>query len=261
MSNDVRGWITALRASHDRLTGIAGGLEPAQVTAPSYCEGWSVAQVLSHLGSGAEIGLANLEAALAGAPAPTREDYQAIWDRWNAKAPAEAATDALVADERHVVRVEGLTGAELASVSMPFMGRELDATGIVGLRLGEHAVHTWDVEVSFDKSAVLLAQAVDLMVDLMPARAVHFARGERPAAVPVEIAVETHEPARSWSLQIAEDVVLAETPKAPKGRLTLGGEALVRLVYGRLDAGHTPAEVKLEGPVSLDELRVLFPGF
>lgn len=261
MSNDVRGWITALRASHDRLATVAGGLVPAQVTVPSYCADWSVAQVLSHLGSGAEIGFANLEAALAGRPAPSRDDYQAIWDRWNARAAVEAAADALVADERHVARVEALTEAELASVSMVFMGRTLDAAGIVGLRLGEHAVHTWDVEVSFEPSAVLLAQAADLMVDLMPARAVHFARGARPAATPVEIAVETHEPARSWSLQIGEDVVLAETPTAPQGRLTLGGEALVRLVYGRLDADHTPAGTALEGPVSLDELRMLFPGF
>jgi hypothetical protein len=38
------------------------------------------------------------------------------------------------------------------------------------------------------------------------------------------------------------------------------GEALVRLVYGRLDSEHTPEAVEAEG-VDLDVLRSVFPGF
>jgi hypothetical protein len=34
----------------------------------------------------------------------------------------------------------------------------------------------------------------------------------------------------------------------------------VRLVYGRLDAEHTPAAVETDG-VDLDQLRAVFPGF
>jgi hypothetical protein len=34
----------------------------------------------------------------------------------------------------------------------------------------------------------------------------------------------------------------------------------VRLVYGRLDAEHTPGSVKADG-VDLDVLRSVFPGF
>jgi hypothetical protein len=41
--------------------------------------------------------------------------------------------------------------------------------------------------------------------------------------------------------------------------LALPAEALVRLVYGRLDEGHTPP---LEGDTAvLDDLRGVFPGF
>ena len=41
--------------------------------------------------------------------------------------------------------------------------------------------------------------------------------------------------------------------------LVLPTEAFVRLVYGRLDAGHTPATVTAHG-VDLDVLRSAFPG-
>jgi hypothetical protein len=41
--------------------------------------------------------------------------------------------------------------------------------------------------------------------------------------------------------------------------LTLPGEAFVRLIYGRLDADHTPAPIDAEG-VDLDDLRAAFPG-
>jgi len=38
-------------------------------------------------------------------------------------------------------------------------------------------------------------------------------------------------------------------------------EALLRLVYGRLDPGHAPPAQVLSGRVELDLLRQTFPGF
>ena len=261
-ANDARRWITALRASHDRLAGIVSGLGADEVRAASYCDEWNVAQVLSHLGSGAEIHLANLEAMLASDEMPSREVYQEIWDRWNAKSPDEMAADALVSDERHLARFEGLSDAQLGALAWDFMGRTLDATGIVGMRLGEHAAHTWDVEVTFDPAAVVPERSAELLVDVLPPRAGRLARGDKPAAAPVELAVATSGPDRRFALAIGDEVALAEgAPEAAKGTLSCGAEALFRLVYGRLDAAHTPATATLEGPVGLDELRVLFPGF
>lgn len=262
MGNDARQRIEALRASHDRLAGIVQGLSAAQIEGPSYCDDWSVAQVLSHLGSGAEIHLANLEAMLAGADMPSRDVYQEIWDRWNAKAPAAMAADALVSDERHVSRFEGLSDDDLDGLAWDFMGRTLDAAGIVGLRLGEHAAHTWDVEVTVDPSATIPSSSADFLVDALPSRAGRLARGDKPAAAPVALAVSTSAPARSFVLRVADDVALedGDDPSA-SGRLSSSGEALFRLIYGRLDAAHTPSGTTVEGPVSLDDLRALFPGF
>jgi hypothetical protein len=39
----------------------------------------------------------------------------------------------------------------------------------------------------------------------------------------------------------------------------LPAEALIRLVYGRLDAAHTPPSVRVEN-IDLDALRRAFPG-
>jgi len=258
---DARVWVNTLRQSHDHLAGVMAGLSASQVAGPSYCSEWSVAQVLSHLGSGAEIGLTNLEAMLAGEPAPSREKYQEIWGRWDAKSPADMAADALVSDEKHISRLEGLSDTELNGLSTQMMGRTLDAAGIVGMRLAEHSVHTWDVETMVDPAATVQQGAVDLVVDLIPGRMGRLASGKKPAATPFDLDVHTTAPERACKLSVTEEAVemSPETGNAG-GRVDLSSEALIRLAYGRLDPGHTPAGVSTEGPVSLDELRELFPG-
>ncbi|HEU4840528.1 MAG TPA: maleylpyruvate isomerase N-terminal domain-containing protein, partial [Ilumatobacteraceae bacterium] len=68
METDPRHWIAALRASHDALAGVVASLDDEGLTTPSMCREWTVAQVLSHLGSGAEIGRSALVSAIGGAP-------------------------------------------------------------------------------------------------------------------------------------------------------------------------------------------------
>ena len=46
-------WPAAAVSSHERLSRLVGQLGPDEVAGPSYCTEWSIAQVLSHLGSGA----------------------------------------------------------------------------------------------------------------------------------------------------------------------------------------------------------------
>ena len=85
--------VGALRASVERLHELAGGLDDAQVASPSYCDEWSIAQVLSHLGSGAVIFRRSLEDVRAGTTTP--DDFNpSVWDEWNAKSPRAQADDA-----------------------------------------------------------------------------------------------------------------------------------------------------------------------
>src|ERR1700678_2693299 len=94
MENSPAPWISALRHSHDRLQAAAGPLDLAQLEQLSYASEWSIAQVLSHLGSQAEIFGLSRDAGLTGQDAPGREAFPPIWDVWNAKSPQAQASDA-----------------------------------------------------------------------------------------------------------------------------------------------------------------------
>ena len=88
------------------------------------------------------------------------------------------------------------------------------------------------------------------------------ARSGKPDGTKLRLHVSASDPQRDFTLESGDTVTLApsapgEDPGLPD--LQLPAEALVRLVYGRLDPAHTPP-VETRG-VDLDELRRLFPGF
>jgi hypothetical protein len=85
--------IAALRRTHDDLASLVPTFTEAQLTGPSGASEWSVAQVLSHLGSGAEIATAGYRSAIDETPPPEQDFNQGIWDRWNAMTPQQQAAD------------------------------------------------------------------------------------------------------------------------------------------------------------------------
>jgi uncharacterized protein (TIGR03083 family) len=250
-------WIGALRHSHDRLQALAGPLDAAQLEQPSYASEWSIAQVLSHLGSQAEIFGLFLAAGLTGQEPPGREEFVPIWEVWNAKRPQAQASDALRADQATLEQFESLDDEQRAQLRLQMFGMDLDVTGLASMRLSEHAVHTWDVAVALDPAATIEPDAVALLVDMLS----QFAgRSAKPDAQPRRVRVVTTDPDRSFVLETGTAVTLTES-EGDEGlpELRLPAEALLRLLYGRLDDAHTPP-VEAEG-VDLDELRALFPGF
>ena len=74
--------IAALRTNYDELATVVRTLSDAQLTLPSGASEWTVAQVVWHLGSGAEITLAGLRAATGEAPSPAADFNRSVWDRW-----------------------------------------------------------------------------------------------------------------------------------------------------------------------------------
>jgi uncharacterized protein (TIGR03083 family) len=263
MQSDPRTWIAALRNSHERLAGLAGELTPEQIRGGSYCTDWTIAQVLSHLGSGAEIGLILLPGALGEGEQATPDSFRPVWDAWNAKSPERQAADALVADERNVEAMEGLSDEQLSRISMPFFGGMiLDAIGFIRLRLGEHALHTWDVAERLDPAATVSPDAVDLLIDNVPEFLAP--RLGKPADKPFAVRIRTTDPDRDYLLATTDAVTMTGWPEGgtnvPAGEVTMPAEALLRLAYGRLDPDHTPATVTGD-PADLDRLRAVFPGF
>ncbi len=255
-TTDATSWVRALRASHDRLAGIVAGLDGDGLRARSYDTEWSVADVLSHLGSGAEIFSRYLEAGLTGGDPPSLDDFKPVWDTWNALSPQEQASRAVTADEAFTARAESLTPEQRAAFHVTLFGRmPVDLAGALGMRLSEHALHTWDIAVALDPAARVAPDAVDLLVDRLPALA-GFLGKQAPA--PVAVAVTTTGPARSFTLDTG-GVTLAPAgaDDASAASLALPAEAFLRLVYGRLD----DADGLTASGVTLPELKAVFPGF
>ena len=260
--SDPRTWIATLRQSHDRLDKVVRSLTPEQIRAQSYDTEWSIAQVLSHIGSGAEISLLMLPGALGEGEPAGRETFPAVWDVWNAKSPDEQAADGLASDEKQVEALEALTDEQLASIDMDFFGMmRLDAVGVVRMRLSEHAMHTWDVEVVGAPAAAVQQRAVDLLIDGMPQ---FIARRAKAPAEPFSVRITTTDPARDYLLTAGEPVIITDWPGEVTGaevpHLTMPAEALLRLFYGRLDPDHTPSSVSGDAD-TLNKLRATFPGF
>jgi uncharacterized protein (TIGR03083 family) len=258
MSSDPRALIAVLRNSHERLAGLVRPLTADQLRAQSYDTEWTIAQVLSHLGSGAEIATLSLAAALGGRGQLDQSAFPAIWDAWNNRAPGMQAADALTWDGEHVRRLEQLTDAELDSIRLDFFGRELDAAALIRLRLSEHAMHVWDVAVSVDPGASVAADAI---LPVMEQVTQLFQFVAKPAGDSFRVRLRTTEPDGDYLLDVGESVTLSgwADGSVVDGEITLPAEALLRLFYGRLDPEHTP-QYSAEG-IELDRLRAVFPGF
>jgi len=246
--------LDALTGSVDRLHALVDGLDPDQLTASAYPTEWSVADVLSHLGSGAVILLRRLDDTLAGTPTPD-DAAPAVWDTWNAKVPEAQAADALVADRALLDRVLGLTADERNRFEFAMGPMTFDLDGFIGLRLNEHALHLWDIEVAFDPTATVAAGSVASVVDNLQM----FTRFTgTPTGTPGSVEVTTSDPQRSFVIVLGPDEVsISASDPVAEPDLELPAEALVRLVYGRLDPDHTQA---VRGGADLDVLRGVFPG-
>jgi uncharacterized protein (TIGR03083 family) len=250
-------WIAALRRSHDRLRRLVDPLDVEQLQQGSYDSDWSIAQVLSHLGSSAEIFSRFLDAGLSGDEPPGREAFVPIWEAWSARSPQAQAADALEADEALVEQFESLDAAQQWRFRLALFGMLVDTTGLARMRLGEHAIHSWDVAVALDPATTLAPDAVDLLVDTLDQL---VPRVGRPDGKARRVRVSTSDPERQFGLEVGEAVTLrAWDGEEGVPEVRLPAEAFLRLVYGRLDSAHTPPlETRA---VDLDELRAIFPGF
>lgn len=252
--------LEALRSSHDRFAQLLNGLSPAQLTRQSYDDDWTIAQVASHLGSGAEIFTAIVDAGLAGEAAPGPERFRPVWEEWNARPPDRQAADAVSADGSFLDHVAGVPPEEWERWRLDLFGRERGLDQLLGMRLSEHAVHTWDIAVALDPASLLASDAVAVLIDsLQPV----VQRGGKGAVQPLAVRVETFSPERQFVLQLSGEGHRLEPGPVGDGsgaRLRTPAEAFIRLIYGRLDPDHTPDSVQAEG-VDLDTLRTAFPGF
>ncbi len=248
--------VAALAASIARLDALVEPMRPEDLRRGAYPTEWTIADVLSHLGSGAVISEMRLDAALAGEEIDM-DKVRSVWDDWNAKTPDAQAADAGHADRSLLGRLVSLSDAERAGFHSSLGPMELDFAGFVGLRLNEHAVHTWDIAVTIDPTAQIPGDATTQLVDNLGMIA-RFAG--KPVGSERTVTVRTTGPDRHLEVVLGPDAVrLTTIEPVPVVDVELPAEAFVRLVYGRLDPDHTPAFVGDQA--ALDELGHAFPGF
>ena len=247
--------LQAVRASAGRLRSLVTPLSPTQLEGRAYPTEWTIADVVSHLGSGAVIMQRRIDDNVADQQMP--DDFaQSVWDTWNAKSPSAKAHDGLAADQALIERIDTMSDDERSRFRMTLGPMEFDLAGFIGLRLNEHALHTWDIAVVADPAATLPLDAAELIVDNLELIARFTAK---PTGSERTIIVHTSAPNRQFTIVLTPDAVrFATDDDGRRPDLELPAEAFSRLVYGRLDDAHTPAFTG-DG-AALDELRQVFPG-
>ena len=149
------------------MSALVTPLTSDQLVGPSGASEWSVAQVLSHLGSGSEINLATLQAALGEREAPDDSFNHSVWDRWNAMAPADQRAGFVQHGGALIDAWEALTPERLESleVTVSFLPAPVTAAGYAGMRLSEAAQHGWDARVALDAGTGLLDSSTDVLAE------------------------------------------------------------------------------------------------
>ncbi|MDP9795618.1 uncharacterized protein (TIGR03083 family) [Catenuloplanes nepalensis] len=263
MSTAADSVIAVLRAGHDELTAFVGRLSPDDLTRRSAADEWTVAQVLSHLGSGAEIHLATVAAGRDGTPAPDQDFNKGVWARWDAMTPAEQAAGVVESNGRLIEMFEALDETQRADVRVVFgwLPAPVDVATSARLRLSEFALHQWDAVAALDPRARVRADAVPQLLDHVSRMFGFLGRTAPLNGAEHHLAVHLTGPDRSFGLRLGDSIEVTETPAEPSGTLTLPAEAWLRLLYGRFKPGYDSDEVTVTGPLGLDDLRRVFPGF
>src|ERR1019366_2846046 len=136
----------------------------------------------------------------------------------------------------------------LAAIRLPFFGMDLDSVGVIRLRLGEHALHTWDIAVLTDQGATVAPDAAALLIDNVPQFLAP--RLGKPQEEPFRARIRTSDPDRDYRLTAAAAVSMTDWPGEGTGdssgadataEISMPAEALLRLAYGRLGPWPTPA--------------------
>jgi uncharacterized protein (TIGR03083 family) len=254
--------IAALREEHTALTALVPTLTDDQLVGPSGASQWTVAEVLGHLGSGAEITLAGLRSALDERPAPGPEFNPPVWDRWNAMSADEKRAGYLEHSEVLIGAFEALDRQQRDSldVGVSYMPAPLPVATFAGMRLNESALHGWDIRVGVDSDAELHAGSAELLAELLTDQlGFMLAFIAKPDRIDRPVVLEIA--GSNLALSITDGVALGKAAAPASATFTGPLAAAIRLIAGRLGPDQTPPGLDATGNVTLAELREVFPGF
>ena len=233
----------------------------------SFCSDWKNYQVISHLGSGAEIFQRTLESALDGREALSPDARQAIWSYFDGLSPQEVYPQYRDRIGKLIAYLEALPESKQNEIVPTFAGN-LPLPRALLTRLNEMALHVWDLRVKRDASARLDEKAAALLlpmvVDRLPNRAKREGLDElrgRP------VGFDISGPASSqFTLNPGTENATVEhgLPSNAAFTVKMSAEAFQRLVSGRepIDKAVKVGTATVSGDTSsMTALNKVFPGY
>ncbi len=217
------------------VAGLRAGGEAAW-SAPTACAGWVARDVVVHLVGVNQFFLAATRAALEGTTAPSFEPAQ----HEARLAPLrQLSNEALLGGlersrEAYATYLESLSDQQLSRpVEMPFGA--LPAWQLDGVTLNEIAIHHWDLRARREADARISAEAVPMLLPVNLGAVALLANGEKPDGTwQLDLTGPAGGP---LTIRAQGGQVTAQPGPAPNpdARLALEAEALIRLIWGRLD--------------------------
>ena len=217
--------------------------------------------MLSHLGSGAEIGL---PATRPRSPASSRRrrTQPDVWARWNAASPREQADGFVRHNEALVAWLEALSPhdretlqVKLGYLPAPLPSRRSRACGSRSSCCTHGTPGSGRPAARIDDRVALLAfEHLDGELGFL----LRFTGKADQLAEPARVAIDG-----TGVVVIVEEHVSVSGSGSADPTATFRGtpEAALRLLAGRLKAPYLPDGVDVTGNVTLDDLRRVFPGY
>ena len=242
-------------ATRREITSIARQVRPLDESgwdAPTWCTGWTVREIVAHLTEGVDRFGAQVRGALAGEPVEfSMADRDARRARVKALPPEELVSELKRRTGGFFEYLEGLDDEVLTSAKVPMAAGLTAPLAIAHLRLQEPALHRWDTLALQQPDAKVDPESAALLVDYVLGNAVRQTKAEALAGLDATYRLDVQGPGGgAVVIGLREGKATAIRDPQPGGSvpdLALATEALVRLLWGRVDVERALADGVLKG--------------
>lgn len=234
-------------AETDRLLTYLENLPEEDWKTPSACEGWTVRQVVNHLGTGVAFFKPMIASVIEGKEIPpfSPEARQATADKFEAYSNQEIIKE-LGTENQAMAGYFAKATAEQLNTLIPLFGGQMPLVFLSGLRLTEAAIHSWDIYSAENPDATLDAASAKLLLPNIFRMMPRFMRQTEIAELNAKYRFNLSD--SHFSPVVVEFVAGEATPRITTGAEAEGAaagalvvnmteEQFLRLVWGRLDLG------------------------